>query len=269
MKLLQKKLDLPKNKLMTINNNNIPHFDLSKLPPQVRQLTALFYQMGYHFQNINLPILALTHRSYDSQNNYERLEFLGDALLSVVIAEALFQRYPEHDEGRLTRMRATLVREASLVTIAKQLQLSNYLILGIGERKGGGRQRASILADSVEALIGAIYLDSGSLDTVRTCILAWFTDLLQHVQEQKILKDAKSRLQELLQAHQLALPRYELIETQGNAPNQLFIVECHIDSIDNCQAITEKGESRRIAEQKTAEKMLQQLTALLPPLRYK
>ncbi len=245
---------------------DIPQFELKKLPPQARQLTALFYQMGYHFQNINLPILALMHRSYDGQYNYERLEFLGDALLGVVIAEALFQRYPDYDEGRLTRMRATLVRETSLVIIAQQLKLSDYLILGVGERKGGGRHRASILADSVEALIGAIYLDSGSFETVKTCILNWFAELLQQVQEQKVLKDAKSRLQELLQAHQFALPRYELLETQGNAPEQIFTVACYVDDVTDCQTIIQQGESRRIAEQKTAEAMLQQLMSLLPTL---
>ncbi|MFW2177467.1 MULTISPECIES: ribonuclease III [unclassified Moraxella] len=244
-----------------------PIFDQKKLPPQVRQLTALFYQMGYQFSNINLPILALMHRSYDSEHNYERLEFLGDALLGVVIAEALFQRNPTYNEGQLTRMRATLVREATLVIIAKNLKLSDYLILGVGERKGGGRQRASILADAVEALIGAIYLDSGDFNTVKACVLAWFSELFDKVDEQKVLKDGKSRLQELLQAHQIALPRYELIDTLGNAPNQTFIVDCHVNfSLDN-QIFNHKtnaqGESRRIAEQRCAELMLLELTKQL------
>lgn len=254
-----------------ITQSPLPQFDTRKLPPQVRQLTALFYQMGYQFSNINLPILALMHRSYDSEYNYERLEFLGDALLGVIIAEALFHRHPSFDEGKLTRMRATLVREATLVIIAKQLKLSDYLILGVGERKGGGRQRASILADSVEALIGAIYLDSGSFDMTKQCVLAWFHDLFDHVDEQKVLKDGKSRLQELLQAHQIALPRYEVIDTIGNAPNQTFIVDCHVEFSQDTQLITlktnAKGESRRIAEQRCAELMLEQLTAKLPILK--
>ena len=249
----------------------IPTFDLKKLPPQTRQLTALFYQMGYHFTNINLPILALTHRSFDSEYNYERLEFLGDALLGVVIAEALFLRHPEFDEGRLTRMRASLVREATLVIIAKQLKLSDYLILGVGERKGGGRQRASILADSVEALIGAIYLDSGSFDTVKQCVLNWFSDLFEQVQEQKVLKDAKSRLQELLQAQQLPLPRYTLIDTEGNAPHQIFTVSCDVSlnlaDPASLEQVVAQGESRRIAEQRGAEQMLQCISEKLPLLR--
>lgn len=249
----------------------IPSFDQKKLPPQVRQLTALFYQMGYHFSNINLPILALMHRSYDSEHNYERLEFLGDALLGVIIAEALFLRYPSLNEGKLTRMRASLVREETLVIIAKNLKLSDYLILGVGERKGGGRNRASILADTVEALIGAIYLDSGSFDIVKACVLAWFGELFDKVDEQKVLKDGKSRLQELLQAHQIALPRYELIDTLGNAPNQIFIVDCHVNFSLNNQILnnktTAKGESRRIAEQRCAELMLLELSTKLPPLK--
>ena len=249
----------------------IPQFELKKLPPQVRQLTALFYQMGYQFNNINLPILALIHRSYDSEHNYERLEFLGDALLGVIIAEALFLRHPTLNEGKLTRMRASLVREETLVIIAKQLKLSDYLILGVGERKGGGRQRASILADTVEALIGAIYLDSGSFDTVKACVLTWFSALFDKVDEQKVLKDGKSRLQELLQAHQIALPRYELVDTLGNAPNQTFIVECYVDMSQDTQLTqlktSAKGESRRIAEQRCAELMLLELNQVLPPLK--
>lgn len=255
----------------------IPTFNLKKLPPQVRQLTALFYQMGYQFDNVNLPIIALMHRSFDSEHNYERLEFLGDALLGVIIAEALFLRYPDYNEGRLSRLRASLVREETLVIIAKQLNLSDYLILGVGERKGGGRQRASILADSVEALIGAIYLDSQNFDTVKACVLAWFEDLFEKVKEQKVLKDAKSRLQELLQAHQLALPRYEVTETIGNAPHQIFVVSCQVEIIfDNKTAkpiaptkasVIAQGESRRIAEQRCAEAMLTKISDLLPPLR--
>lgn len=255
----------------------IPTFNLKKLPPQVRQLTALFYQMGYQFDNLNLPIMALMHRSFDSEHNYERLEFLGDALLGVIIAEALFLRYPDYNEGRLSRLRASLVREETLVIIAKQLNLSDYLILGVGERKGGGRQRASILADSVEALIGAIYLDSQNFDTVKACVLVWFEDLFEKVKEQKVLKDAKSRLQELLQAHQLALPRYEVTETIGNAPNQIFVVSCQVDIIFDSKTakpiaptqalVTAQGESRRIAEQRCAEAMLTKISDLLPPLR--
>lgn len=246
---------------------NTPVFDLKKLPPQTRQLTALFYQMGYQFGNINLPILALTHRSFDSQYNYERLEFLGDALLGVIVAEALFHKFPNYDEGQLTRMRASLVKEPTLAIVAKNLKLPDYLILGVGERKGGGRQRASILADVVESLIGAIYLDSSNLETVKQTILPWFEELFTQVETQKVLKDAKSRLQELVQSYQIPLPRYELIETQGNAPHQVFIVTCSLSTVINAPPVTKSGESRRIAEQRCAEVMLAQLQQLLPPLR--
>ncbi len=224
----------------------------------------LMTRLGYQFSDNSLVQLALTHRSFNSKNNYERLEFLGDSLLGMIIAEALYQRYPEYKEGVLTRMRATLVRQETLVIIAKQLQLSNQLILGAGERKGGGRQRASILADTVEALIGAIYLDSNDIEIVRKCVLAWYGDLINNVSEQKVLKDAKSRLQEWLQAKQLGLPTYELLETQGNAPEQIFVVQCQVN-VPNFPVIVQSGESRRIAEQKTAELMINQLDKCFIP----
>lgn len=247
--------------------NIIPTFDIKKLPPQTRQLTALYYKMGYHFTNTNLPILALMHRSYDSVYNYERLEFLGDALLGVIIAEALFERFGDYDEGRLSRMRASLVKESSLAIVAKNLNLPDFLILGVGERKGGGRQRVSILADTVEALIGAIYLDS-DFNTAKQCVLTWFSDLFEQVQEQKVLKDAKSRLQELMQAYQFALPKYELLHTEGLAPNQEFTIRCtviyQLNEQDVHKEVIAKGESRRIAEQKSAEILFNEIEAMLP-----
>lgn len=227
----------------------------------IQRLTVLTRRLGYTFNDLSLPKLALTHRSFDSKKNYERLEFLGDALLGMIVGEALYYRYPGENEGRLTRMRATLVRQESLVTIAQKLELSNYLILGIGERKGGGRNRASILADAVESLIGAIYLDSQDLNVTRTCVLSWYGDLIDNVNDKKALKDAKSRLQEWLQSKQFDLPHYELLETRGNAPHQVFVVRCEVN-ISNCPSITELGESRRIAEQKAAELMINQLHKL-------
>ena len=227
----------------------------------IQRLEILTRKLGYVFKDLTLPKLALTHRSFDSKKNYERLEFLGDALLGMIVGEALYHRYPEQNEGRLTRMRATLVRQESLVIIAQKLELSNHLILGIGERKGGGRHRASILADAVESLLGAIYLDSHDMDVTRDCVLAWYGDLIHNVNEQKVLKDAKSRLQEWLQSKQFGLPHYELLETRGNAPYQIFVVRCQVN-IANCPDITESGESRRIAEQKAAELMINQLHKL-------
>lgn len=217
--------------------------------------------INYAFKNQNLYTLALTHRSYNSQSNYERLEFLGDALLSVVISEALYERYPDQKEGKLTRMRATLVRQETLVKLAQRLNIPPHLTLGAGEIKGGGRQRASILADVVESLIGAIYLDSGDIRVVKQCVLSWYGNLLDDVNEQKVLKDPKSRLQEWLQAKQFALPTYQLLDTKGNAPNQTFIVRCQVD-VDNVADVVQSGESRRTAEQKTAEIMLTQLNKL-------
>lgn len=246
-------MDIATSKEQSKKDNISPEF--------LRRLQALSSKLGYTFADASLPQLALTHRSYNSKINYERLEFLGDALLGMIVGEALYKRYPDNKEGTLTRMRATLVRQESLVVIAKELGLSEYLILGVGERKGGGRQRASILADAVESLIGAIYLDSGDIETVRKCVLAWYGELIENVSEQKVLKDAKSRLQEWLQAKQISLPTYELVETKGNAPNQVFVVSCQVAVLD-CPAIEQSGESRRIAEQKAAELMINQLNKL-------
>lgn len=225
-------------------------------------VSTLMTKLGYVFNDPNLLKQALTHRSYNPKTSYERLEFLGDALLGMVIARSLFDRYPAHNEGSLTRMRATLVREETLVKIAERLELSAHLILGVGERKGGGRQRASILADSVEAIIGAIYLDSGHDGILlHERVLAWYGALIGDVGEEKVLKDAKSRLQELLQAQKIPLPNYTLIDTIGNAPKQIFMVECRVAVVDT-QPIVETGESRRIAEQKCAERMINQLNKL-------
>ena len=247
-------------------NSTVTVDALPVTPDFLQRLEVLTRKLGYVFKDPSLPRLALTHRSFDSKKNYERLEFLGDALLGMIVGEALYHRYPTQKEGRLTRMRATLVRQESLVTIAQNLDLSNHLILGVGERKGGGRNRASILADAVESLLGAIYLDSQDMEVTRTCVLAWYGDLIDNVNDQKVLKDAKSRLQEWLQSKQFELPNYELIETRGNAPHQIFVVRCQVD-IPECPAIIESGESRRIAEQKAAELMINQLHKL--PKSYK
>ncbi|MDO4896568.1 MAG: ribonuclease III [Moraxella sp.] len=221
-------------------------------------------KLGYTFNNPHLLRRALTHRSFDPKMSYERLEFLGDALLGAVIAEMLFHRFPCHDEGKLTRMRATLVRQETLVQIADKLELSSHLILGVGERKGGGRHRASILADAVEAILASVYLDSGDMGQVQSLVKAWYESLIDDVGEEKVLKDAKSRLQEWLQGNKLPLPTYTLTDTIGNAPNQTFVVVCAV-AVADCMPITETGESRRIAEQKCAERMINQLNKLEKP----
>ena len=192
--------------LPTTKKNSAPVDTMIISSDFIHRLNVLTRKLGYVFNDLSLPKLALTHRSFDSKKNYERLEFLGDALLGMIVGEALYHRYPAQNEGRLTRMRATLVRQESLVTIAQNLELSNHLILGIGELKGGGRNRASILADAVESLIGAIYLDSQDMDITRDCVLSWYGNLIDNVNDQKALKDAKSRLQEWLQSKQFDLP---------------------------------------------------------------
>lgn len=221
-------------------------------------LPTLCGKLGHTFQNPSLPKQALTHRSFDPKNSYERLEFMGDSLLGVIIAEHLYHAHPSLDEGRLTRLRATLVREESLVKIAEKLELYRHIILGVGERKGGGRHRASILADCVEALIAAIYLDSGSFEITKGCVLNWYSELFANTPTDVVQKDAKSRLQEWLQGKKLPLPVYEVVEIIGNSPDQIFTIRCSVNK-DGILPITETGNSRRIAEQKCAERMINQL----------
>lgn len=222
------------------------------------RLDTLYKKIGYRFTQTNLVTQALTHRSYNSKASYERIEFLGDSLLGVIIAEYLYHTHPTLDEGRLTRLRATLVREESLVKIAEKLELYRHVILGTGERKGGGRHRASILADVVESLIAAIYLDSGSFETTKACVLLWYQELFASTPTDTVVKDAKSRLQEWLQSKKLPLPVYEVVQITGNSPDQIFTICCRVAK-EGILPITETGESRRIAEQKCAELMINQL----------
>ena len=223
----------------------------------MNSLRRLESKLGYQFKQQELLTQALTHRSACSKANYERLEFLGDALLSSVIASTLYKRHPSKNEGQLTRLRANLVRQESLGVVAKQLGLSEHLILGAGELKAGGRLRESILSDVVEALLGAIYLDSSDYLQVESRALDWFNALIDHADQLRVLKDAKSRLQELLQGRAQALPIYELVRTEGQAPLETFHVRC----IALGQSISAQGRSRKIAEQQAAEEMLNRLTS--------
>lgn len=211
--------------------------------------TQFASKLGYVFQDISLLALALTHRSVHKSQNYERLEFLGDALLSVVIAETLYTSFPTEPEGKLTRMRATLVRQETLASVARDLKLGKLLNLGAGERKAGGRERDSILSDVVEAIIGAIYLDSNDFNTIKPIVLGWFAPYIERIDNTPVLKDAKSRLQELLQAQKLPLPDYDLLNIDGKAPNQVFHVSCVATGVEPQRAT---GKSRRIAEQNAA-----------------
>jgi len=222
-----------------------------------RPQESLEKHLGYTFKDAQLLHQALTHRSAGSRNN-ERLEFLGDAILGSVIAGELYRCYPRAREGKLSRLRSTLVRRESLAVIAHGLQLGDYLQLGAGERRSGGHARDSILSDALEAVFGAIYLDS-DFATVRDCILSLFEARLQSVSEVTTLKDSKTRLQEYLQAQHKPLPTYSVVRISGEAHDQSFSVACSVAGLD--EPSEGHGSSRRLAEQVAAENMLTRLLA--------
>ncbi|CAH0541394.1 ribonuclease III [Vibrio marisflavi] len=219
-------------------------------------ISKLENKLGYQFNNAELIHLALTHRSANSKHN-ERLEFLGDSILSFVIADALYHRFPKVNEGDMSRMRATLVRGHTLAELGREFQLGDYLKLGPGELKSGGFRRDSILADAVEAIIGAIYLDS-DVEAVRAIILSWYTTRLESIKPGVSQKDPKTRLQEHLQGRKKPLPVYTVTKIKGEAHNQEFTVSC--DVVDLKEAIIGIGTSRRKAEQAAAESALEKLT---------
>lgn len=218
-------------------------------------MTKLQRTLGHEFNKSQLLDLALTHRSVKGQHN-ERLEFLGDAVLGMVIAEVLFKRYPQESEGKLTRMRAALVREETLAQVAKQLTLGEYIKLGPGEMKSGGQRRDSILADAVEAILGAIYLDAG-FDAAKARVLDWLSSQLDNIDPNAQVKDAKTRLQEYLQGRAMPLPEYNVIDIQGAEHAQTFFIECRVPGIE--KSFTASGSSRRKAEQAAAKQALQEL----------
>ena len=216
--------------------------------------TKAIDRIGHRFASAPLLAQALTHRSAGTPHN-ERLEFLGDALVNLVVAEALYLRWPRADEGALTRARAELVRESALAAIARTLELGARLTLGPGELKSGGHRRDSILADALEALVAAIYLDS-DFGHCREVVLPWFEPALAALPPpNKVGKDAKTRLQEWLQARQRALPVYELVSESGDDHAKVFRVACTLAE----PAVRAEGEggSRRAAEQVAAEKVLE------------
>ena len=206
-------------------------------------------RLGYTFQKHDLLMQALTHRSHSKKNN-ERLEFLGDSVLNCTVAEMLYERYSDLDEGDLSRVRANLVKQQALYEIAQALQLSDCLRLGEGELKSGGFKRPSILADSFEAIVGAIFLDSG-FEASKKVLRKWYSQILEHVDPRTLGKDDKTLLQEYLQGHQLPLPIYTVVATTGVAHNQQFEVECSIPSLK--VTLNGKGASRRAAEQAAAK----------------
>ncbi|MEN8169599.1 MAG: ribonuclease III [Pseudomonadota bacterium] len=211
--------------------------------------------LSYYFEQPELLQRALSHRSIGSDNN-ERLEFLGDSILSYVISVELFQRFPKVDEGKLSRLRASLVKGDTLAILARELSLGDYLRLGPGELKSGGFRRSSILADSFEALLGAIYIDS-NIATVQRVILQLFAERLAAVNPDSAPKDPKTRLQEYLQSRQLALPVYEVTQITGKAHAQTFTVSCRIEGLD--EVVVAQGSSRRKAEQAAANLILEKL----------
>ncbi|MEN1995901.1 MULTISPECIES: ribonuclease III [Stenotrophomonas] len=212
--------------------------------------------IGHPFNDPGLLQQALTHRSAGTPNN-ERLEFLGDSIVNMMVAQALYERWPKADEGALTRARAELVREGALAVIARELHLGERLILGPGEMKTGGHRRDSILADALEAVVAAIYLDAG-FATCRTVVLPWFTASMQALPATgKPEKDPKTRLQEWLQARQKALPLYELVSESGDDHAKTFRVRCGVT--DPAVSTEGEGASRRLAEQQAAAAALEQL----------
>lgn len=218
----------------------------------LRQKTLL-KQLQYSFETVALFQQALTHRSASAQNN-ERLEYLGDAILSFVIAEALFERFPQLKEGKLSRLRSSLVKGVTLAEIGRELQLSEVLILGPGELKSGGFRRESILADTVEAILGAVYLDSGIAD-VKIMILRLYQERLDAINVNSVAKDAKTQLQELLQSRQQPLPIYSVKEIKQSAKTPpKFEASCQIALLK--KVVIAKGASHRKAEQKSAERAL-------------
>ena len=221
-------------------------------------MNKLQQKINYQFKDAALLKLALTHRSMGSNNN-ERLEFLGDSILGVVISRELYKRFDHVDEGKLSRLRSHLVRGQTLAQLAGKLELSDILILGSGELKSGGFKRESIQADAVEAIFGAVLLDS-DFETVNTVILDLYRDLLNGINPNDSLKDPKTKLQEYLQKRSNTLPKYELVKTVGKDHNAVFTVNCSLQ--DQAMQIEQSAKSIKRAEQLCAQILLDKLTSL-------
>jgi ribonuclease-3 len=215
--------------------------------------SPLYKKIGYSFSDEALLTLALSHRSVGGKNN-ERLEFLGDSILNFVIGEDLFHRFSDADEGQLSRLRARMVKGVTLAELGREFGLSEYMRMGSGELKSGGYRRESILADAVEAIIGAIYLETNDMEVCQKVILQWYHSRLEKLSIKDTLKDPKTRLQEYLQSRQMALPDYRVVEVKGQAHQQTFFVECSVESLSEDAKGT--GTSRRIAEQVAAGEAL-------------
>ena len=225
----------------------------------IRPLDGLVRSIDCEFRQPELLEAAVTHRSASSHNN-ERLEFLGDAALGFVIAEWLFEDFPDASEGQLSRLRACLVKRETLADVARGLDVGEYLRLGSGELKSGGFRRDSILADAMEAILGAILLDRG-YEACHACIHRLFADKVDALSSGDELKDPKTLLQELLQSRRLDLPVYEVVSVSGKAHQQRFVVECRVADLD--MSVTGEGKNRRGAEQAAARCMLDKVNPAL------
>lgn len=230
----------------------------SQAPRDALELEELQRRLDYRFRNTAHLELALTHRSRSGRHNNERLEFLGDAYLGYVVAAELFDRHAQAKEHELTLLRASLVRGRTLADLARSVGLGDFLRLGSGELKSGGFARESILADALEAVIGAVLLDGGP-EASRTLILRLLGDRLDRARPGAVRKDAKTRLQELLQGRGEALPRYEVVSIGGSDHAQTFSVHCHLDAL--AEPVAGSGRSRRAAEQQAAARALDLLGA--------
>ena len=222
--------------------------------PLIREPGVLAESLGLTFDNADLLGQALRHRSAGRLNN-ERLEFLGDSILNLTISDYLYRHKPEAPEGALSRLRASVVREETLARVARQIGLGDYLVMGSGELKSGGHRRDSILADALEAIIGALYLDQG-FHPAHDWVLRLFGDELVALPDAQELKDAKTQLQEYLQRDRLPLPEYEVLEQTGQAHKQTFEVACRVESNGESFETRASGSSRRRAEQSAARRML-------------
>lgn len=222
----------------------------------IMELQTLELKLGYAFQNIRLLDQALTHRSYGALHN-ERLEYLGDSILGMVIAKELFDLFPKCPEGDLTRMRSTLVRETTLAELAREFGIGNNLRLGPGELKTGGFRRDSLIADAVESIIGAMFIDTGEdFAHVRQIVLSWFRSRLDTIKPDVNQKDHKSTLQELLQSMHKPLPVYKVEQIKGSDNDQVFVVSATVNGVP---VMTGEGLSRRKAEQNAAGQVLEYL----------
>lgn len=224
------------------------------------RLTRLEEAIGYTFTNPSLLEQAVTHRSHNANHN-ERLEFLGDSVLNFVVASLLFKQFERIDEGDLSRLRANLVKQATLADIAQHLHLSDYLRLGEGELKSGGFRRPSILSDALEAVFGAVYLDGG-FEEAAVVVSRQYEPILLTVDPKTLGKDPKTLLQEMLQGRRLDLPLYSVVATHGAAHSQEFDVECRIDKLNI--VVQASGSSRRAAEQAAALQAIAQVEAIEP-----